>query len=140
MQALTEKFIACDCTAEGLSGLLRSMSPKAIRDFLDSGYRYHVAVSAGRIVGVVGMRDECHLFHLFVAEEHQGRGIARSLWNAARQSCRAAGNPGVFTVHASSLARPVYVRFGFVPESASITNNGVTAVPMRLGSDPAGDA
>lgn len=45
------------------------------RRYLTEGRcRYHVAESAGKLVGVVGVRDDTHLFHLFVAEGFHRRG------------------------------------------------------------------
>ena len=58
---------------------------------------YHVAEDAGRLVGVVAVRDNKHLYHLFVAEPHQGQGLARELWSVAKAACVAAGNSGEFT-------------------------------------------
>lgn len=135
-QLLTHKFMASDCTDEGLKRLLETLRPETIRANLERGYRYHVAESRGETVGAVGVRDNRHLYHLYVAEPFQGQGIARALWETARAASLAAGNPGQFTVNAASAARAVYERFGFVAQSEPVTRNGVTALPMQLTLEP----
>ena len=59
------------------------MTPAAIAKYIRRGYRYHVAENENVIVGIVGIRDNSHLYHLFVAESHQGRGMAKALWEKA---------------------------------------------------------
>ena len=39
-----------------------------------SNFEYFVAESQGLLAGVVALRDNGHLFHLFVAEPFQGQG------------------------------------------------------------------
>lgn len=78
------------------------------------------------------MRDSAHLFTLFVAEDFQGQGLGRRLWELARAECLAAGNPGAFTVNSSKYAVPVYERFGFVVAGPVQTRNGVLYVPMKM--------
>ena len=82
----------------------------------------------GKIAGYISIKRPGHLYHLFVQASHQGRGIARSLWEYAEGESEA----GVFTVRSSMNAVPVYKRFGFV-ESASVgENDGVLYQPMEL--------
>jgi len=129
---LSEKFIAHEFTRAGAQELLNSMTPRAIEKYIRSGYEYHVAEVDGRVAGVIAMRDNSHLYHLFVAEEFQNRGIAGRLWRVARESCLAKGNPGVFTVNASKYAQPVYEKFGFIAQSDPQEKNGVIFIPMKL--------
>jgi GNAT superfamily N-acetyltransferase len=130
VSSLTTHYIAGDCTEQGLAHVLASMSPDAIGGYMQAGYRYWVAESPGLLAGVLGIRDHAHVYHLFVAEACQRQGIARALWQVGRDACLEAGNPGELTVNASSWARPVYERFGFVAEG-TLARNGVTAVRMR---------
>jgi len=109
-----------------------------IRRFVAQGFRYHVAESHGRIVGVVGVRDNRHLYHLFVANDFQRRGIARRLWAVAREQCIAAGNPGNFTVNASNNAIPVYERLGFVRSGPAQNDDGILYNPMASAEPPFG--
>lgn len=91
-----------------------------------------VAEEGGVLVGYVALRDGRHLYHLFVASGHQGRGLARTLWNIVRHRAQEAGNPGEFTVNASMNAVPVYERFGFKATSEVVRSHGIVYLPMRM--------
>jgi len=79
------------------------------------------------------MRDDSHLFQLFVSTRLQGRGIARRLWQRTmRDAVRRAGTRH-FTLNASVMAVPVYRRFGFMPSGPlTIGPSGLVTQPMRL--------
>jgi GNAT superfamily N-acetyltransferase len=130
--ALSEKYIAFEFTPQGVDSLLTEMSPDAIENFIQSGYRYHVAELDENLAGVVAVRDNSHLYHLFVAEEYQRKGIARELWQVALGTCLTNGNVGEFTVNSSKFAVPVYEKLGFVVESGPAEKNGVVFIPMNL--------
>jgi len=129
---LAEEYIAAELPPEGARNLLASMEPDAIRSYLQAGMRYHVAERDGMLAGVVGVRDNAHLYHLFVAELFGGQGLARRLWDHARDACREKGNAGEFTVHSSRFALEMYRKFGFVESGPPETRDGVTSVPMKL--------
>ena len=66
------------------------MAADAISDYLAKGIEYHVLeANDGALIGVVGTRSDSHLFHLFVAEGEQRKGVGRALWEHARARCRA---------------------------------------------------
>jgi GNAT superfamily N-acetyltransferase len=132
LRPLAEKYIAAQFSARGRETLLATLTPERISANIAGRYRYHVAEAQGRLVGVVGMRDGSHLYHLFIAETHQRRGLARRLWELALEACRAEGNPGELTVNSSLYARGFYEKLGFVATSPEIEKDGVVFVPMRL--------
>lgn len=129
---LSVKYIVNEFTRGGADHLLASMSPDAIRKYIDCGYDYHVAEMDGRIIGVVGIKDNRHLFHLFVAGKFQRQGIAKELWQVSMGACLSRGNPGEFTVNSSSYATAVYEKLGFVAQSGPQEKNGVVFIPMKL--------
>jgi GNAT superfamily N-acetyltransferase len=113
---------------------IATITPLALRRTLaDPAYRYHVALLAGRVVGVVGVRDRCHLHHLFVAPALHGRGLGRTLWAHAFGVARKAGHSGPFTVNSSRGAVAVYERFGFRVTGPEVSKHGIVFVPMELG-------
>lgn len=132
IRPLAQQYIAHEFSPEGAANLLASMDADAIEGYLASGYEYHVAEEEGVLVGVVGVRDNSHLYHLFVADGFRGRGLARELWRVARDACREAGNMGEFTVNSSRFAVGIYRKFGFVETGPPETNSGVTSIPMKL--------
>jgi len=86
--------------------------------------------------GVAAMRDDSHLFQLFVSTRLHGHGIARRLWQRVmRDAVRRAGTRR-FTLNASAVAVPVYLRLGFVPNGPmKTTAEGIITRPMRLDLD-----
>ena len=129
---LTNKFIATGFTDEGVKNILHSMRPQAIAYYFDQGYRFHVGEIKNSVIGVVGTRDNNHLYHLFVEESEQGNGYSRELWEVAKAACIAEGNSGIFTVNSSLNAQEVYKRWGFVPIGGIRESGGVKDIPMEL--------
>lgn len=109
------------------------MGARLIRCKILAGQRCHVVWLEGRLVGVAAMRDECHLFQLFVSTRLQRRGIADRLWQRTmRDAARRAGTRH-FTLNASAVVVPIYRRFGFVPNGPlTISASGLVTQPMRL--------
>jgi len=102
----------------------------------ESDGRYQVAMLNGELAGVVSIRDNSHLFHLYVAERFHRRGIARALWQAACDDALKRGNPGRFTVKSSPYAVGVYERFGFKATGPRAEQGGLVYVPMLLDAAP----
>jgi ribosomal protein S18 acetylase RimI-like enzyme len=132
LECLARKSITAEFSAIAENKLLRANDATAISSFVENGFRYHVAHAGGVFVGFVGVRNNSHLYHLFVAEEAQRNGVARSLWNVAKAACRAAGNTGRFTVNSSNNAIAVYKSFGFVRTAPTQDSEGVLYNPMVL--------
>ncbi|MBV8034138.1 GNAT family N-acetyltransferase, partial [Roseateles sp.] len=55
---------------------------------------------------VVALRDQSHLFHLFVAKAFQGQRLASKLWSIVKTEALQAGNLGEFTVNARFRPNP----------------------------------
>ncbi len=133
LQTLAEEFIVHDIARPAAATFLAENSAEGVQGFIDSGIVYHVAEIDGVVIGFVAMRDRKHLFHLFVDRDWHRRGIARRLWDVARQSAMDAGGDGVFTVNSSNYALPVYEKFGFVRTAPTQEAKGLRYNPMRLG-------
>ncbi|WP_263769332.1 GNAT family N-acetyltransferase [Propionivibrio soli] len=120
---------------EGAEPFLASISAEAERGYLTAGnFSYYVAKSNNRLAGFVALRDNSHLFHLFVAKAFQGKRLASELWSVAKAEARQRGNPGDFTVNSSLNAVPVYEKFGFVRQGNVQHMHGISFQPMRLRS------
>ena len=124
-------FVSPD--GEGAELFLQSISESAVQGYVTAeNFRYQVAEADDQFIGVVAVRDNSHLFHLFVTPAFQGRGVAHQLWHAAKGQAVRAGNAGRFTVNSSLRAVPVYERFGFVASGPSIAKHGISFQPMLL--------
>jgi GNAT superfamily N-acetyltransferase len=132
LRELAREFIVHESPAEEGSTFLREHDEDGIRGYVARGHVYHVADTGTELAGFIAVRDGSHLFHLFVARHWHRHGVARRLWDVARSRALAAGNPGVFTVNSSKLARPVYESFGFVPTAPLQYQRGIWFHPMQL--------
>lgn len=128
-----QPILTLEPSGAGAEQYLASVSEDAERGYLDSPrYAYLVAELEGRMAGFIAMRDRRHLFHLFVAAARQRTGIARALWEQARQVSLRAGPIAEFTVNSSLNAVPVYCSFGFVPTGEVTQEHGIAFLPMHL--------
>ncbi len=123
-------FITPHYSSTGAAVLLESMTAEETRGRMERGFRYIVAVDGDSIVGVGAMKENTHLYHLFVAATHHGQGIARRMWEDLRDHALAHGNPGRITVNSSRYAVPVYERFGFYKDGGITEKNEITCQPM----------
>lgn len=116
----------------GAERFLGGISPAAIASFIASpAYHYLVGELDGELAAVIALRDNSHLFHLFVDACFQKQGMAGKLWAHLKQHALERGNPGEFTVNSTLGAVPVYRRFGFAPVSGPIVEHGISYVRMR---------
>ena len=130
LTALAEEFIVGEFSEEGRRHLLAHFSVTEMAERLVSTkYRFQVAEIDGALVGVVAVRERSHLQYLFVSRACQRMGVARCLWEQARQQAGTAS--GRFTVNASSYAMPAYRRLGFKVVGAVQETNGVRFQPME---------
>lgn len=116
----------------GLAFFLSTVEQRAIREYMDQGFSYLVAVDNTKIVGVIAMKDYSHMFHLFVDKVHHNKGIAKQLWQAIYQHSVKHGNRGKFTLNSTSYALPVYERWGFVTTDEQQSRHGIRYTPMEL--------
>lgn len=132
----SRRHIRADCSEAGFRELLASLVSQAVEARLRGGiFRYWVAEESRQIHGVCALREATHLYHLFVATEQHGQGIARQLWETARGHSLASSPPSsldAFTVNASTFALPFYARLGFQRNGDASIKNGIRSWPMIL--------
>lgn len=114
-------------------GFLRSIGENAVAGYISGeNFSYYVGEEEGEIVGAIAIRDQKHLYHLFVLASCQRRQLGRQLWEHAKANALGFGNRGGFTVNSSLNAVPVYRAFGFEPTSRIRQANGISFLPMAL--------
>ncbi len=115
-------------TGASASAFLASLTPSSFAERLASrDFAHYVVVDANGLCGMIAMREDSHIHHLFVSRGTRRRGIARLLWEHA---LRIHGRRE-YTVNSSEIAVPVYERFGFVAKAAPQTVKGVRFVLME---------
>lgn len=143
--AVARKQLVLELGAEARALLLDSFSLAQLRKYLlarvterSSGsnatrsllrYRYWMASEGEELLGVLGMREECHLFHLFVKHSVQGKGLGRQLWGtylAERHS-----RPETVTVNSSPNAVGFYERLGFERSGTVQWLADIPSVPLK---------
>ena len=118
---------------EGAEQFIATMSPSGIASTIASpNMRYLACDIDNQLAAVVAMRDNAHLYHMFVSPAFQRRGIATHLWQVIRDEALANGNPGRFTVNSSIYALPLYEAIGFRATADRMEVNGIAFVPMEL--------
>lgn len=118
---------------EGAEQYFASVSEQAEREYLGSSrYAYLVAEDDLGLIGFIALRDVTHLFHMFVAREHQRKGVARLLWHEARSQALLHPSTRRFTVNSSLMAVPVYRTFGFKASGEVQSVHGISFLPMQL--------
>jgi GNAT superfamily N-acetyltransferase len=114
LRTLALEFIVHESTPLGAVAFLAENDEQGIRGYLARGYAYHVALDGERLAGFIAIRDNSHLFHLFVGTAWQRQGLARRLWHAARAAVSA------------------YERLGFVRVAPTQCVKGLSFNPMHL--------
>ncbi|WP_395004674.1 GNAT family N-acetyltransferase, partial [Undibacterium sp.] len=100
-------------------------------------FTYWVAIAeTEKIIGAIAIRDNSHLYHLFVDPDQHRQGCAKQLWRHLKDVAIAAGNQGEFTVNSSMYAQAMYEKFGFVASGEKQETHGLVFIPMvlKLGS------
>ena len=80
------------------------------------------------IVGYISVKNKSHIYHLFVSQQHQRKGIAKALWENIIKIC----DSSKYSVRSSLYAIPVYASFGFTPSSPINVKEGIQYQEMDL--------
>jgi ribosomal protein S18 acetylase RimI-like enzyme len=131
LRRAAEEFILHESSPADGALFLAEQGEEGIRGFLAKGYVYHVAEVDGELAGFIAIRERSHVYSLYVDKRFHRRGIARRLWDAAREAALGPDHPGAFTVNSSNHAMPFYASLGFVP-TAPTQVSIVRYNPMRL--------
>jgi len=92
-----------------------------------------VAIADGSIIGVVLVKNFWNLCSLFVEQSHQGRGVGRSLVDAAVVACSLRSANKTILLNAYPSAVGFYERLGFVRrESAQHLPERIQAMERAL--------
>lgn len=128
-----QPYLTIEPDGSGAEEFLVSLSPDIIRRNLqDPNYCYQLAFDGEVLAGVVAVRDNMHLFSLYVGSPWHGRGVGKRLWQVARDAALARGNPGSFTVNSSAFAESMYRHLGFTATGPVAEMHGIRFIPMRL--------
>jgi GNAT superfamily N-acetyltransferase len=133
VRRVVRRWVLPDQTRKAGQDFMLRITTKSLREKIIEGQRCHLAYLGDVLVGVSGMRDDSHLVLFFVSTRYQGRGIARRLWLRTMQDAMRRAGTRCFTLNATRVAVPVYLRLGFRalgPEQ--IAHHGLRVTPMKM--------
>lgn len=109
---------------------METIQPAAFITRIASKDYLNLVHQTGNLIdGYICIKNGSHLFHLFVPERAQGKGIARKLWSRAK-----AANPSVhhYSLRSSMYAVPVYLKLGFHKIGEPGYKSGIWFQPMEF--------
>ncbi|TXI89240.1 MAG: GNAT family N-acetyltransferase [Burkholderiaceae bacterium] len=129
-------YFTIQADGQGAEVFLESVNPQGVQGFLESTqFDYFIAEYQGQIAGVVALRDNSHLYHLFVAPSFHGLGFGRQLWEFIVDFAKHKHSDHpvtAMTVNSSIHALAMYQHFGFVATAERQELHGIAFVPMRI--------
>lgn len=95
-----------------------------------SDYLVFCCWESDSIAGFISFKLPDHLMQLFVLPSARRKGIAQLLWDHAKTFIMNQAAATKIWVRSSSVAVPVYERFGFIVQGESKFLNGIRFYPM----------
>ncbi len=135
IRILAQKFIVHEFDAKAAKHFISANDAASVSKNMASGFSYLVALHEDKVVGVLGLKNQSHLYHLFVAEEHQGAGLARLLWQRVLDDTTDNAGIKAFTVNSSNHAVGFYRKLGFSQTQPMTVKDGIQFNPMRYEID-----
>jgi GNAT superfamily N-acetyltransferase len=99
---------------------------------LDPEYSIFCFEHKQNLLGMISMFQFEKVDQLFVDPGFFKRGIASLLWEHAHEECKSKNKEGYYWVRSSSMAVPVYLKFGFCKVGATQTKNGISHQLLEL--------
>ncbi|KLD61932.1 GNAT family N-acetyltransferase [Dyella japonica] len=128
---VVRRWIVPDQPAVAVIALEESLRTSVIREKIATGQRFQLAFVDGALAGVAAVRNDSHVFQLFIGTRYQGQGIARKLWERLRRDCVRRVGTRAFTLNAAPGAVPFYLHMGFeIDHDPARVLGKVIAVPM----------
>lgn len=125
--------VAPHYSQEGIHEFLSYANPEALKTRLARNHVVLVAYQDESIVGMIELRDYCHVSLLFVDPIRQRNGIGLMLMTEALRLIRIHDSEvHEVTVNSSPNAVEAYKRFGFQVTGDLQVKNGIGFVPMTL--------
>jgi GNAT superfamily N-acetyltransferase len=129
-----EEFVAPSYSLEGRTEFRSYATPEALRERNRVDHLTLVAEAAGRLVGMLHLKQGRHVALLFVRGGQQRCGVGRALVQAAITHSRSTRQPSEeLSVNSSPNAVSAYERMGFVAVGPEQAFKGIRFIPMRFG-------
>jgi len=125
--------IAPHYSSQGQEEFLRYVEPDALHARDKENHFALLAVLKDEIIGIVEIRDHCHLSLLFVGAPYQRQGMSKELLRRGLEIClKNRVDVLTLTVHASPNAVSIYEKLGFRPLQLEQVSHGIRFTLMEL--------
>lgn len=136
VQDVFMEFEAPDYTKQGVKAFIEFCEYNAIKHMIDDGIlSFWVCLDDGKIVGVIAVKNICHICMLFVDKDYHRRGIGKRLFRTVLADARKNGNVKEITVNSSPYAVAFYHKLGFTDIRSEQTLDGIRFTPMVTSID-----
>ncbi len=135
VQSAAEELRSFDFNEDGWNLFLKSTTTEKFEEILSSSeYSVFCCFEHEKIIGLITLQNLSKIVQLFVHPDARNRGVASMLWDFAKEYSLKNGSSGQYWLRSSSIAVPVYKKFGFVAEGERQCFNGISSQLMRFQS------
>ena len=129
------EFEAPSFVQRGVDSFLDFLWGKRVREMIaDGGFKvwvcYANAFAGDELVGMLALREGCHISLAFVRGDFHRQGIGRMLYAEAKKYALSRGTE-VITVNASDYGIPFYRAMGFRETDMQLVSDGIIYTPME---------
>ena len=130
------EFEAPTFTQRGIDSFLDFLWGKRVREMIKDGdFKVWVcyaqnAFAEEELVGMLALREGCHISLAFIRGDFHRQGIGRMLYDLAKKYALAMGTE-IITVNASDYGIPFYRAMGFRETDMQLDSDGILYTPME---------
>jgi len=128
-----DENVAPGYTQEGIEEFFKFANENSLAERTQFNSFTIIAYQDRTAVGIIEIKNYCHISMYFVKPQYQKRGYGKALFNEALSKITGKGD-GInkLTVNSSLNAVPAYERLGFKIQSNEQCFNGIRFIPMTL--------
>lgn len=126
------RFEASDYSEHGVASFKEFITDQTLYKMFKMGtYQLMVALDGDIIIGIISLRDSCHISLLFVEENYHKRGIGRKLIQELAKYLKTEEGITRMTVNAAPYAIEFYHKVGFTDTDIERENDGIRYTSME---------
>lgn len=127
------QFEAKDYKPEGIESFREFISDQWLKKmFLKGEYRMLLALDRNKIIGLITLRNRCHISLLFVDGNYHRQGVGTSLVGALETWMAREAEVRYLTVNAAPYALDFYHKIGFWDLAGQQEKEGILFTPMKM--------
>ena len=128
-----DKLVAPEYSNEGITEFRKYAGAEALAERLKSNSFVLIAESDGNLIGMIEVRDNCHVAMFFVRQLFQKMGIGKTLLkHPINLSSKNHIDLKKITVNSSPNSVVAYKKMGFIATDVEQIVNGIKFTPMEL--------